>query len=155
MIPILQNYFRSLIAQIPNALLREFLLFGIKQAWACLFGGALLAGIVITKFWYPDIGIHRYDFLFIYALSIQVILLVFRLESFRECGVIILFHILATGMELFKTHDTIGSWTYPEDSFLRIGNVPLFAGFMYSAVGSYMARAWRGFEMKFTHFPAL
>ena len=38
---------------------------------------------------------------------------------------------------------------------MRIGNVPLFAGFMYSAVGSYLARVWRGFEFKFVNFPSL
>ena len=131
----------------------EFLHFGLKQAWASIFGGLLLAAILITKFWYPDIPLARYDFLFLYAIAIQILLIVFRLESLRECGVVIVFHILATGMEIFKTSDSIGSWTYPEDSIFRIGNVPLFAGFMYSAVGSYMARIWRQFDMRFEHFP--
>ena len=44
-------------------------------------------------------------------------------------------------MEVFKT--AIGSWIYPEAVFLRIGGVPLFSGFMYAAVGSYIARIWR------------
>ncbi|PXA05464.1 DUF817 domain-containing protein [Coraliomargarita sinensis] len=133
----------------------ELLLFGLKQAWACVFGAALLVGIIGTKFWYPDIGLHRYDFLFCYAVSIQLLLLIFRLESLREVGVIFLFHLMATAMELFKTHDAIGSWSYPGEAFVRIGNVPLFAGFMYSAVGSYLARVWRGFEFKFENFPSL
>ncbi len=58
-------------------------------------------------------------------------------------------------MELFKTSPGIGSWNYPEASSLRIANVPLFTGFMYSAVGSYIARAWRSFHLNFTHFPFL
>ncbi|HRQ90867.1 MAG TPA: DUF817 family protein, partial [Bacteroidia bacterium] len=133
----------------------EFLHFGLKQAWACLFGGLLLLAIVATGLWYPNIGISRYDFLFLYALSIQILLIVFKLESLRELGVILLFHAMATGMELFKTSEGIGSWTYPEDSLMRIGNVPLFTGFMYSAVGSYMARAWRIFGFSFERFPPL
>lgn len=56
-------------------------------------------------------------------------------------------------MELFKTSDTINSWTYPEAFTFGIGNVPLFAGFMYSAVGSYIARIWRIFDFRFTHYP--
>ncbi len=31
------------------------------------------------------------------------------------------------------------SWIYPEALFLRIAGVPLFSGFMYAAVGSYIA----------------
>lgn len=135
--------------------LHEFLWFGLKQAWACIFGGLLLAAIIITRFWYPDIPLSRYDFLFLYAIGIQFALFIFKLESWREIGVILLFHVMATAMELFKTSDAIGSWSYPENSHLRIGNVPLFTGFMYSAVGSYMARAWRGFHFSFTHFPPL
>ena len=151
----LRAFFRQSISGIGVPWLEEFILFGLKQAWACVFGAALLLGILVTKYWYPDIGLHRYDFLFCYAVSIQVLLLIFRLESLREMGVILLFHILATAMELFKTHEAIGSWAYPGEAVILLGNVPLFAGFMYSAVGSYLARVWRGFEFKFDHFPAL
>jgi uncharacterized membrane protein YoaT (DUF817 family) len=54
-------------------------------------------------------------------------------------------------MELFKTAQ--GSWLYPEPSVLRIGAVPLFSGFMYAAVGSYIARVWRIFRFRFDHYP--
>jgi uncharacterized membrane protein YoaT (DUF817 family) len=131
----------------------DFLWFGLKQAWASLFGALLLAAILVTKFWYPDIPLARYDFLFLYAVAIQIALVAFRLESLRECGVVILFHILATAMEVFKTSDAVGSWSYPGNAMFRIGNVPLFAGFMYSAVGSYIARIWRQFDMRFEKFP--
>jgi hypothetical protein len=33
--------------------------------------------------------------------------------------------------------------------------VPLFTGFMYAAIGSYIARAWRLFDFRFTHHPPL
>jgi uncharacterized membrane protein YoaT (DUF817 family) len=49
----------------------------------------------------------------------------------------------------------MGSWVYPEDSLLRIGGVPLFTGFMYASVGSYIARAWRLFGFRFTGHPPL
>ena len=134
--------------------LREFWLFGIKQASACIFGGYLLFLIILTKLIYPtDAVLHRYDFLFLAAVSFQIFLLVFRLESLKEALVIIIFHIVATGMEIFKTSDAIRSWQYPESFVIGIGNVPLFAGFMYSAVGSYIARVWRIFDFRFTHYP--
>jgi uncharacterized membrane protein YoaT (DUF817 family) len=31
-------------------LLAEFLIFGFKQGWACLFGGLMLAAIIASKF---------------------------------------------------------------------------------------------------------
>ena len=42
----------------------EFLLFGLKQAWACLFGGAMLALLILTHFFWPaELVVSRYDFL--------------------------------------------------------------------------------------------
>ena len=133
--------------------LYEFWLFGIKQAWASIFGGYLLLLILVTRLWYPLESLHRYDFLFIAALGFQVILLLFRLESPREALVILIFHIVATIMEVFKTSESIGSWQYPEEFDLGIGNVPLFAGFTYSAVGSYIARVWKIFDFRFSKYP--
>ena len=132
----------------------EFLAFGIKQAWACLFGGAMLGLLLLTFLFYPDgAPISRYDFLVIAAVAIQAAMLLSGLETWEEARIILVFHLVGTLMELFKTH--AGSWIYPEDSFLRIGAVPLFSGFMYAAVGSYIARVWRIFAFRFTHFPPL
>jgi len=133
--------------------LHEFWIFGLKQANASIFGGFLLAIMIITHYWYPIETLHRYDFIFLAAIIFQIILLTTKLETYRESFVIIIFHIVATIMELFKTSDTIGSWTYPEEYFFGIGNVPLFTGFMYSAVGSYIARIWRIFEFEYSFYP--
>lgn len=132
----------------------EFLVFGLKQAWACLFGGLMLALIIATKFLPPDaLGVARYDVLFIAALAIQLAMLGLKLETTSEAKVILLFHIVGTAMEIFKTH--AGSWIYPEENLLRIGGVPLFSGFMYAAVGSYLARIGRIFDMRYTNYPPL
>lgn len=135
--------------------LNEFIFFGFKQAWACIFAGILLTAIIGTDLWFPNCAIARYDFLLLVAVGTQLLLLALRMESWREGCVILLFHAMATAMELFKTSGEIGSWSYPEDSVMRVANVPLFAGFMYSAVGSYMARVWRIFDFRFTRFPPL
>lgn len=95
----------------------------------------------------------RYDFLFIAAVVFQIALLTFKLETFKEAGVILIFHLVATAMEVFKTSDAIGSWQYPEQFNIGFGNYPLFAGFMYSAVGSYIARIWRIFNIRFDYYP--
>lgn len=130
----------------------EFLMFGLKQGWACIFGGAMLALLMGTALWYPDEApLARYDFLVIGAVVIQAAMLAFRLETLDEAKVILAFHVVGTIMELFKT--AAGSWIYPEPSLLRIGEVPLFSGFMYAAVGSYIARIWRIFDIRFDHYP--
>ena len=132
--------------------LYEFLLFGFKQAWACLFGGMLLPLLLGTHFFYPeDALLHRYDFLTLAALAIQGAMLAFRLETWAEAKGILIFHVVGTVMELFKT--AAGSWIYPEASVLHIGAVPLFSGFMYAAVGSYIARVWRIFDFRYSTYP--
>ena len=99
---------RRLLARAPdNRLWRglaEFLVFALKQAWACIFGAALLAVLFGTRLWYPtDAALARNDFVTIAAVIIQVSMIALRLETLRELRVIILFHIVGTGMELFKT----------------------------------------------------
>jgi uncharacterized membrane protein YoaT (DUF817 family) len=132
--------------------LAEFLIFGFKQGWACLFGGLMLAAIIASKVvWQPVWPLARYDALFLFAALTQAAMLAFRLETLDEAKVILLFHLVGTAMEVFKT--AMGSWSYPEPSLLRIGGVPLFTGFMYASVGSYMARVLRLFDMRFTHYP--
>lgn len=137
-----------------NAWLYEFLLFGLKQAWACLFGGLMLALLLGTKlFWPPDAPVARYDFLVVSAVAIQLGLLLTRLERPDEAVVILVFHVVGTIMEFFKVAH--GSWIYPEDSLLQIGGVPLFSGFMYACVGSFMARIIRLMEIRFDGYPPI
>lgn len=130
----------------------ELLIFGVLQAWACLFAGILLVAILATKFTWPvGAPIARYDFLLLIALATQGALLALKMERIEEAKVILIFHVVATIMELFKTAK--GSWIYPEANLIRIAGVPLFSGFMYSAVGSYIARCWRLFDFRFSNYP--
>jgi uncharacterized membrane protein YoaT (DUF817 family) len=144
---------RSQLRRLPWWL-SEFVLFGLKQAWACLFAGIMLGLMIATKFvWQPDWVLHRYDFLFLVALAIQVMFLRFKLESWDEAKVILVYHVTGTIMEIFKVH--MGSWAYPEPSIFQIAGVPLFSGFMYAAVGSFIARTIRIFDMRFMRYPPM
>lgn len=126
--------------------------FVVKQSWAALFGGLMLLALIFTS--YVNLPwLARYDWLFVWAVLVQIGMLVFRLEQPREVIAIVLFHLVGLGMELFKTSSSIGSWTYPESSTIRLLTVPLFSGFMYAAVGSYLTRAWRVLHLRFTHYP--
>ena len=123
-----------------------------KQGWACLFGALMLALLLGTHLYYPaNAPLARYDFLTLAAIAIQVAMLALRLETLEEAKVIIAFHVVGTVMEVFKT--SAGSWVYPEPNILRIAGVPLFSGFMYGAVGSYIARVWRSFDFRFEPYP--
>ena len=137
-----------------RARLVELTVFGLKQAWACVFGAAMLVLLVAARVLYPDDApLARADALVLAAVAVQIAMLALRLESLREMGVIALFHVVGTVMEVFKT--AVGSWAYEAEGFLRIGEVPLYTGFMYAAVGSYMVRVMRLFDLRFTRYPPL
>ena len=133
--------------------LYEFLVFGLKEAQACIFAGSFFFLLFISKY-LPLFGVARYDFLFIAAVLLQVILYLTKVETWDEVKTIFLFHIVGLVLEAFKTHPAVGSWAYPEDAFFKIGNVPLFSGFMYAAVGSYIAQAWRIMKMQLYEPPS-
>ena len=122
------------------------------QFSAAIFGIVLLALIMGTSaIWQESWPVYRYDVLFIAVLLMQAMLIGFRLETWSEARVIFAFHIVGVIMEIFKT--SVGSWVYPEPSVFRIAGVPLFTGFMYSAVGSYIARGWKLSNMRLSGAP--
>lgn len=132
--------------------LTEFLWFGLKQARACLFAGLFFVAV----FGVPRaglLGIPRYDLLLLIALIIQGGMVWAKLESWDELKAITVFHLLGFGLELFKTSEAIGSWSYPDPAYTKLFGVPLFAGFMYAAVGSYIIQAWRLFDLRIRHHP--
>ncbi len=132
-----------------KAMLMEFLIFGLKQARACIFAGSFFILLFLSH--YIPLGpFHRYDFLFVASVLIQVVLYVTKIETKDEIKTIALFHILGLALELFKTHPSVGSWSYPEEGLLKIGTVPLYSGFMYAAVGSYMSQSFRIMKLTFT-----
>lgn len=131
---------------------QEFIVFGLKQARASVFAGSFFILLFLSNH-ILLFGLDRYDFLFLSAIALQVILFLTKVETWDEIKTIFLFHIVGTMLELFKTHPDVGSWSYPEEAFFRIATVPLFSGFMYAAVGSYIAQAWRIFTLELKETP--
>jgi len=129
--------------------------FFVANLRASYFGAFLLLVFLLTEI-YTVPFISRYDLIFLAAVGFQLCALIFRHEKPREFFVILLFHLLATGMELFKTHPAIGSWTYPAvgSAVFALGTVPLFTGFLYSAIGSYISRAFIFLKLSYEQFPA-
>ena len=130
----------------------ELWYFGLKELRACLFAGLFFAAVFAV----PRAGvagIARYDLLLLIALAIQVWMVRAKLESWDEVKAITLFHVLGFALEVFKTSAGIKSWSYPDFAYTKLFGVPLFSGFMYAAVGSYIIQAWRIFDLRVRHHP--
>jgi uncharacterized membrane protein YoaT (DUF817 family) len=74
-----------------------------------------------------------------------------KLETGAELLVICVFHLLGLGMELYKV--ALGSWSYPEVAITKLAGVPLYSGFMYASVASYMCQAWHRLDLRMEHWP--
>jgi uncharacterized membrane protein YoaT (DUF817 family) len=131
----------------------EFLMFGIKEARACIFAGSFFVVLAASKY-IPLYGLPRYDFLLIAAVLLQIGLLATKLETIDELKTICLFHVIGLCLEIFKTHPAIGSWSYPEFAYSKVFGAPLYSGFMHAAVASYVVQAWRLFDLKLENYPS-
>ncbi|WP_341862457.1 DUF817 domain-containing protein [Gymnodinialimonas sp. 57CJ19] len=128
------------------------MVFFAKLLWAALFGVMILSAIIATRLiWNDDWPLARYDALVVFAVVTQIVFIWRGLETWEEAKVILIFHITGTLMEIFKLAQ--GSWDYPDQGILEIGGVPLFSGFMYASVGSFIARAIRFFHIQFAPYP--
>jgi len=130
----------------------EFWWFGLKEARACVFAGSFFALLLLSRV-VPLGAVPRYDAILIGALLLQAAMLWTRLETRDELAAICLFHLFGFALEVFKTNPAIGSWSYPEPGYSKLLGVPLYSGFMYAAVASYMIQAWRLFDLEVTGMP--
>jgi len=140
-----------LLAALPRPLL-ELAYFTVKEARACLFAGLFFVAIFLV----PRegiLGLPRYDALLLIAIAIQAWMVLAKLETLDELKAICLFHVVGFALELFKTSPAIGSWSYPDFAYTKVLGVPLFSGFMYAAVGSYIIQAWRLLDVRIRHHP--
>ena len=136
----------------PSRFAAELLVFGLKEARACLFAGLFFVAVFAVP---RDglLGVARYDLLLAIALAIQAFMLFARLETTDELRAICLFHAVGFVLEVFKTSGAIRSWSYPDPAFTKLLGVPLFSGFMYASIGSYVIQAWRLFDLRIRHHP--
>lgn len=121
------------------------------QAVACSFAFTLIACLAVTRYIAVP-GLPRYDLIFVLCLALQAVLVWRGFETWPEVRVMAIFHIVGVLLEWNKVH--AGAWSYPEPAYLKINGVPLYSGFMYAAVASYMMAAWRLFELRFSGWPS-
>lgn len=129
--------------------LKDLLWFAWQQALSCVFAAGIFSGLIITR--YVSFGLPRYDVMFLLCVVLQLAMVVSKLESIDELKVICVFHLVGLALEIFKVH--IGSWAYPDAGHLRAWGVPLYSGFMYAAIASYMCQAWRRFKLDVDRLP--
>ena len=128
--------------------MRQLLRFGWVEAQCCLFAALFFAGLAAVRL-LPVPG-DPADALLVWCLAVTLGLWLLRWETGREVAVIAGFHVVGLALELFKVSQ--GSWSYPDTGVAAVGGVPLYSGFMYAAVGSYVCQAWRRFDLRITGY---
>jgi uncharacterized membrane protein YoaT (DUF817 family) len=128
----------------------ELISFGWHSAWSCLFP-VFIFGILAVSNVFPVPGLPRYDFILIACILMQLMMYWSKLETRDELIVITMFHMLGLLMEVYKVHK--GSWVYPEGAYSKFWDVPVYSGFMYASVASYICQAWRRLDLKFLNWP--
>jgi uncharacterized membrane protein YoaT (DUF817 family) len=132
--------------------LNELIIFGIKNALSCLFPAFIFGLLILSKLiqiaFFP-----RYDFLLFGCIVMQAFMYFSKLETAHELLVITMFHLLGLAMEIYKV--SMGSWSYPEFAYTKVMGVPLYSGFMYASVGSFVCQAWRWFDLRVENWPGL
>lgn len=134
-----------------NRFLAQLLRFAWAELQSCVFAAAVFAGLLVC--FVVPLPWASYDVLLVWCVLVTLGFWALGLESWREVLVICAFHLLGLALELFKVH--VGSWSYPGDAVTKVAGVPLFSGFMYAAVGSYICQAWRRLDLRVSHYPAV
>lgn len=129
---------------------KQLVLFGYLQSLSCIFPVIIFISLAISTI-IPAFGIPRYDLLLLICILAQVIMYKTGFETRDELLVITMFHLLGLIMELHKVYH--GSWSYPEEAYTKIYGVPLYSGFMYASVGSYICQAWRNLQLETINWP--
>ncbi|MGW3986294.1 DUF817 domain-containing protein [Streptomyces sp. NPDC004830] len=134
---------------LPAAPVRQLLDFAWTQTRACAFAIALLSGVAASTL-LPDLPVARYDLLVVYGVLLTLVFWARGWESGRDIAVIAACHAIGLAFELVKV--SLGSWSYPEPAVLKFAGVPLYGGFLYAAVGSYLCRAWHLFDLELVRY---
>ncbi|MGW0774664.1 DUF817 domain-containing protein [Streptomyces sp. NPDC002835] len=125
--------------------IRQLLSFVLLELRCCAFAMALIGGIAVSAA-LPQLPIARYDLLLVYGVGLAVLARKAGWDSARDTAVIAACHLIGLLFELVKVR--LGSWSYPEEAVTKIAGVPLYGGFLYAAVGSYLCRAWHLFQLR-------
>lgn len=130
--------------------MRSLLCFTYHEALSCLFAVAIFCSMAVTK-WVSVPGVARYDVILLTCILVQGLMFWSGMETLDELKVITLFHIIGFTLEVYKVHT--GSWAYPDHAWSKLLGVPLYSGFMYASVASYLVQAWRRLDLEIYYWP--
>ncbi|WP_219839208.1 DUF817 domain-containing protein [Paenibacillus sp. R14(2021)] len=119
---------------------------------SCIFPVAIFGTLALSNLIEVPI-IYRYDVVLLILLAVQYFMYRGGLETYDELKVIGMFHVIGLLLEIYKVR--MGSWAYPEPGLTKLLGVPLYSGFMYASVASYMCQVWRRLRMDMTGWPGL
>ncbi|MCT4351778.1 DUF817 domain-containing protein [Streptomyces sp. Je 1-79] len=128
----------------------QFWRFGLDQVRAVAFAVALVGGIGASRLLPGDLPVARYDLLLLYGVALTILARKVGWDGPRDTAVILGCHLVGLLFELVKVR--MGSWSYPEDALSKVAGVPLYGGFLYSAVGSYCCRAWKIMDLSLSGY---
>ena len=128
--------------------MRQLLRFGWIEAQCCLFAVLFFGGLALVRV--IPLPLAQSDALLLWCLLVTLVLWRVGWETGREVAVIGAFHLVGLALEVFKVSQ--GSWSYPDTGVATVAAVPLYSGFMYAAVGSYICQAWRRFDLRITGY---
>lgn len=129
----------------------SFIIFIYHEALSCIFPLGIFIILALSKLLPPHFILHRYDFILMGCLLLQVIMILAKLETKDEFKVILMFHLVGLILEIYKVH--MHSWSYPESALTKVFGVPLYSGFMYASVASYICQAWRRLDLSLHGYP--
>ncbi len=129
-----------------------FINFIVKQLKSVTFGFTILSLIIITNYFNPT-SFYRFDLLLFVVIAIQTLMIFFKLETKKELLAITMFHILGVLMEIVKVNFH-HMWSYNEPAIFMIMGVPIFSGFMYASVGSYIVQSIKNLKLNLLNYPS-
>ena len=129
--------------------MRAFADFFLDEVRSSIFALGLFLGLALSHLPLP---LARYDFLLLWCLGLQAWTIRSGRERGREIVIVAAFHLLGLGLEAYKVRH--GSWSYPEPALTKVLAVPLYSGFMYASVASYMLQAKRVMRLELAGMPS-
>lgn len=131
-------------------MLRSILRLGWDGLYCAAFPLFLLGTLALTDVVRLE-WIARYDLVLVLCVLFQVGMLALKIETPREFATIFAFHAMGVSLEIFKVNH--GGWAYPEEAWCKLAGVPMYSGFMYASVGSFLLAAFKRFEMRLVPSP--
>ncbi|MEV6525552.1 DUF817 domain-containing protein [Longispora sp. NPDC051575] len=126
----------------------QLLAFGWQEALSCVFAVGVFGCLALSRL--VALPLAPYDAVLVGCLLLTGVLWATGVETTREVAVIGVFHLVGFALEVYKVR--MGSWSYPGHGHTKLFDVPLYSGFMYAAVGSYILHAWRRFDLELSGY---